>query len=85
MSINPKELKQNRSPLKGACSGVYFLFNNDDLVYVGESWNCFLGVAEHTIREPSRFIEFTSWSFILEEDETKRRDLKRQYNPIDNR
>jgi hypothetical protein len=40
-------------PLSGACAGVYFLFDKDKLVYVGQGWNCFLRVAEHTRKEPS--------------------------------
>jgi excinuclease UvrABC nuclease subunit len=76
MSINLEELKRNGSQLTGACSGVYFLFNNDDLVYVGEGWNCFLRVAEHTRKD--RFKEFTSWNFIHMKDKMQRKDLERQ-------
>ncbi|HET6459751.1 MAG TPA: hypothetical protein VFG29_03080 [Syntrophales bacterium] len=74
MNIKVNELKQNRSLIKGVCSGVYLLFNNGDLLCVGESGNCFLRVAEHTRRGP---LKFTSWSFIPKE-EAQRRDLKEQ-------
>ena len=76
MSINLEELKRKSVSLAGACSGVYFLFNKDDLVYVGQGWNCFLRVAEHTRKD--NFKEFTSWSFIHIEDETTRKDLEKQ-------
>ena len=76
MSINLEELKRVSYPLAGACSGVYFLFNKDELVYVGQGWNCFLRVAEHTRKD--NFKEFTSWSFIHIEDETHRKDLEKQ-------
>ena len=76
MNINIDELKRSWFALTGKCSGVYFLFNNDDLVYVGESWNCFLGVAENTKKD--NFKEFTNWNFIHIEDDTQRRDLKKQ-------
>lgn len=75
MSIILEELKRlERNALKGVCSGIYLLFNNDELVYVGQSWNCFLGVAEQTRRDKI----FTSWNFTHIEGETQRRDLKRQ-------
>jgi len=76
MDFDMDELKQNRNLLTGVCSGVYLLFNNDELVYVGESWNCFLGVAENKTKKNNK--EFTSWTFIPIDDETKRRDLKKQ-------
>jgi len=89
MNINIEELKKNNFPLMGACSGIYFLFNKDDLVYVGQGWNCFLRVAEHTRKEKINRIEFTHWSYIPIEDETQRRSLERQlirkYRPIENR
>ena len=85
MNINMKKLKQNCFPLTGVCSGVYLLFNNDDLVYVGQSWNCFLMVAEQTRTEKI----FTSWNFIPETDEIKQKDLKKklitEYNTQYNR
>jgi len=85
MNINLDELKKNSLQLTGACSGVYFLFKNDDLVYVGEGWNCLLRVAEHTRKDHLRFKEFTSWSFIQMEDKKERKDLEKQlrkeFNP----
>ena len=89
LSINLEEIKHSRFSVSGTCAGVYFLYNNDDLVYVGQTWNCFLRVAEHTRKDGSRFKEFTSWSFIPLEDQTQRKDLERklirEYQPIYNR
>jgi len=74
-------------PLQGNCSGVYFLFQGDQLVYIGEGWNCFLRVAEHTRKDSDRV--FTHWSFLPVEDKGQRRDLERKlrakYKPRFNR
>jgi len=74
-------------PVSGVCSGVYFLFNNDALVYIGEGWNCFLRVAEHTRKESEKV--FTRWNFIPIEDEQERialeRALRDQFKPIYNK
>jgi len=78
MSINLEELKQKMFPIAGACSGVYFLFNKNELVYVGEGWNCFLRVAEHTRKDKKRFKEFTGWTFISIDDKMKRKDLEKK-------
>lgn len=72
----PEELNQNNIPLEGKCPGVYFLFNKDDLVYIGHSWDCFLGVAENTRKDNAK--NFTSWNFIHIEDKTQRIDFKNQ-------
>jgi len=54
---------------------VYFLFHENELVYIGEGWNCFLRVAEHRRKESEKV--FTSWNFMLIEDERERKALER--------
>lgn len=66
--LDIKELVRSSIPLNGDCSGIYFLFNNDELVYIGCGWNCFLRVAEHT-REDMIFTSFQFIEYI--EDEQK--------------
>jgi excinuclease UvrABC nuclease subunit len=69
--------------ISGVVSGVYFLFDNNHLVYIGQGWNCFLRVAEHTRKESDK--KFTHWNFIPISDEKERkeveRDLRRTLNP----
>jgi hypothetical protein len=60
-----EELVNSGIPLKGSCFGVYFLFNNRELVYIGQGWNCFLRVAEATRTDRI----FTSWQFETIADE----------------
>jgi len=43
-----KKLLDESRKLEGNCQGVYFLFDGEELVYVGKSWNCLLRIAEHT-------------------------------------
>lgn len=61
--------------LVGNCSGVYFLFNENELVYIGKGWNCLLRVAEHTRKDSDK--EFTSWSYLPIED-------KQEYSTLEN-
>lgn len=75
MKPNLDELKGDSIRVSGACSGVYFLFNETELVYVGEGWNCFLRVAERTRKESDKI--FTRWNFIPIEDEKDRKALER--------
>lgn len=49
----------------------YLLFREDRLVYVGQSWNCFLAVTEQTRKDRAKL--FDSWGFIKELDEHARR------------
>lgn len=82
------ELRGTSMPLKGNCSGVYFLFYGEDLVYVGQGWNCLLRVAEHTRKDSDTV--FTSWSFTPIDNEQERKQvaahfrtaLKLKYNKI---
>ncbi len=83
-----EELKSSSQKLTGNCSGVYFLFNENKLVYVGQSWNCLLRVAEHTRKDSDK--KFTNWNFIeiKSEKERKQREqelrdtLKPKYNRV---
>jgi excinuclease UvrABC nuclease subunit len=74
-------------PLDGACSGVYFLYQADELVYIGEGWNCLLRVAEHTRKDSDKV--FSHWSYLRVGDETRRkqleRDLRAKHKPRFNR
>lgn len=69
--------------LTGNCSGVYYLFHEDELVYIGSSWNCFLRVAEHTRRNSP--ITFNSWYFehieAQEKYRARERELIQEYRP----
>jgi predicted GIY-YIG superfamily endonuclease len=74
-------------PLEGSCSGVYFLYQSDELVYIGQGWNCLLRVAEHTRKDSDKI--FTHWSFVPVTDVSQRkqleRDLRAKHNPKYNR
>lgn len=87
MKLDLDELKSECIRVSGACSGVYFLFNDNELVYIGEGWNCFLRVAEHTRKESEKV--FTRWNFIPIEDEKERKALERalrdQFKPMYNK
>lgn len=69
--------------LEGNVSGVYFLYDQDELVYIGKGWNCLLRVAEHTRKDSNKI--FTSWKFIHIEDKSEytsmERDLIQRYRP----
>ena len=86
MDLNRLDITQLRNEaiqLQGACPGVYLLWSREQLVYVGEGWNCFLRVAEHTRRDSNK--AFLTWNFIPIDDKGKRksfeRDLRRQRRP----
>lgn len=65
-----------RALLQGSCSGVYFLYENDDLVYIGQGWNCLLRIAEHTRKDSDKV--FTHWSFHPVDDESERKSLEKE-------
>lgn len=73
---NINELSQGSIPLVGACSGVYFLFHDDELVYVGQGWNCLLRVAEHTRKDSDKV--FNRWNYIRVDDEGERKSRERE-------
>jgi hypothetical protein len=66
-----EDLQQRAMPLVGNCPGVYLLFRGNRVVYVGQSWNCLLGVAEQTRNEKPK--SFDRWTFIREPDPEARR------------
>ena len=76
MQTQIEELKSSSRKLTGNCSGVYFLFDENELVYVGQGWNCFLRVAEHTRKDSDK--QFTDWNFIEIENEQERKQLERE-------
>lgn len=55
---------------------MYFLYDNDELVYVGQGWNCLLRVAEHTRKDSDKV--FTHWSFLPVPDESLRKSLEKE-------
>jgi excinuclease UvrABC nuclease subunit len=83
MHVDLDALRHASHETVGHRSGVYFLFQGEELVYVGEGWNCFLRVAEHTRKDSDRV--FTHWNFIPAESKEERkaieRALRRQYKP----
>jgi excinuclease UvrABC nuclease subunit len=62
MNIDIGKLKESSKKLEGNLSGIYFLFNEDELVYIGKGWNCLLRVAEHTRKDSDKV--FTSWDYF---------------------
>ena len=52
------------------------VFDEKELVYVGEGWNCFLRVAEHTRKDSDKL--FTKWNFIEITDENERKQVERE-------
>jgi len=87
MHVDIDALRISAHETVGHQSGVYFLFDGNDMVYIGEGWNCFLRVAEHTRKDSDRV--FTHWNFIPIESEDGRKSLERQlrnqYKPKFNR
>jgi hypothetical protein len=85
--LDIEQLRKGAAQLQGACSGVYFLFSEEELVYIGEGWNCLLRVAEHTRRDSYK--AFLSWNFVPIDDEQERktveRNLRREHRPRLNR
>lgn len=83
------ELNQPNMHKMSDCPGLYFLFDEEQLVYIGSGWNCLLRVAEHTRREPQRRVKFTKWNYIEIPGEAgykaEERRLIRKYQPRDNK
>ncbi len=69
MKIDVAELFAARKELDGNGPGIYFLFDGEELVYIGKGWNCLLRVAEHTRKESEKV--FTSWSYVRIDDEAE--------------
>ena len=70
-------LRNESIRLDGNCSGLYFLFDNDELVYIGKGWNCLLRVAEHTRKDSDKI--FTSWNYIEITDKQEYSKLEREF------
>ncbi len=83
MNVDLHALRQGAQATVGNISGVFFLFQHEELVYVGQSWNCFLRVVEHTREQSTRI--FTHWAYVPIESESERKalekELRRQYAP----
>ena len=81
--IEINTLNANSNRLEGNCSGVYFLFDDKELVYIGKGWNCLLRVAEHTRKDSDKI--FTSWNYVHIKDEKEyavlERELIKTYKP----
>ena len=69
------ELQRTATPLRGACAGIYFLFDGEEVVYVGQSWNCQLRVGEHTRRDSQK--KFLKWNFMPVDAAQDRTSLER--------
>jgi hypothetical protein len=86
MRVNLAKLrKQATEEIMPIVSGVYFLFDGDELVYVGESRDVYFRVRHH-YRDPEK--PFTRWTFIelsAEERVVAERKLIRRYKPRLNR
>jgi excinuclease UvrABC nuclease subunit len=74
------DLNRSSTAISGVCAGVYFLFDQNELVYIGQGWNCFLRAAEHTRKESDK--KFTHWNFIPLEDEMERKKMERSLRDI---
>jgi excinuclease UvrABC nuclease subunit len=83
MIVDLAKLRETAKKLEGNSPGVYFLFNDDELVYIGKGWNCLLRVAEHTRKESTK--TFTSWEYIQINEKEKYDELEKklikQYRP----
>ena len=83
MNVDINALRESSQETVGHLSGVYFLFQGEELVYIGERWDCFLRVAEHTRKDSDRV--FTHWNFLPVESKEERKAvelaLRRQYKP----
>jgi excinuclease UvrABC nuclease subunit len=76
MKIDIDGLRASSKPLEGNCPGLYFLFDGEELVYIGKGWNCLLRVAEHTRKESDK--EFTSWEYLKIESEIEYSHLEKE-------
>lgn len=76
MNFDISELYRSSTALAGNTRGLYFLFDDEELVYIGKGWNCLLRVAEHTRKESEK--KFTSWEFVHIEDPVEYSRLERE-------
>ena len=75
LNIDIDGFRNSAMPVSGNTRGVYLLFDNDELVYIGQSWNCKLRVAEHTGQKSDK--KFTSWNYIPVDEEAESKRLER--------
>ena len=59
--------------MKKITGGLYFLYDNDDLVYIGKSANIFYRIGTH-IQEGVK--DFNNWEYQIVEDEIERSNLE---------
>lgn len=76
MEIDIHTLQTSSQPMLGNTSGVYFLFQENELVYIGQGWNCILRVAEHTRKDSEKI--FSHWNFIAIESEYERKQVEKE-------
>jgi excinuclease UvrABC nuclease subunit len=69
-------LLASSNKLKGNCSGIYYLFDGAELVYIGKGWNCLFRLAEHTRKDSDKV--FTPWNYIPIESDGMRNELERE-------
>ena len=75
-----RALRDSAQELKGQVPGVYLLFDADELVFVGQSWNCLLRVAENTGKDSDK--HFTHWSYLPVESAAERKALEREFRQV---
>ena len=89
MDVDIVDMARNAYKKVGQCNGIYFLFNEGNLVYIGKGWNCLLRVAEHTRKESNNYKEYSHWNFIeIPESENLgsiERELINKYKPLLNK
>ena len=73
---DPRALRAGATLLSGHVAGIYFLYDGEELVYIGRGWNCFLGAAEQTLKDSDK--RFTHWAFVPVEPDSERRALQRE-------
>lgn len=87
MDINITQLARTSAGVRGTCPGVYFLFQDNELVYIGHGRNCFFGVAEQTLQKAAKV--FNRWSHVQIEDDDERKNLAHsliaRHRPLYNR
>lgn len=87
MNINITQLARTSAGVRGTGPGVYFLFQDSRLVYIGHAHHCFFAVAEHTRKDTAGV--FNRWGFVRVDDESERvrlaRSLIAEHRPPYNR
>ena len=77
LPVSVVEMRENLIPINGSFgAGVYFLFNREELVYVGVSNNIFVRIVTHRNDQSKKFDHIF---FIYENDRQRRLALERAY------